>query len=226
MKAKIITIVSWIFAAFFILMAIGGFSRSFSAGLLFLLAAFCTSPLFDKIPMLNEKLKGKKAYRIVAVIVLFFAGLIMFPTDDKGDDESETIPDRSIVIDDTTTEPEITETIESTTTTTTSVTTESATTTSTTAPSTATTTTTSTTTATTTTTTTAPARKMLHFVLNTESNCVHISENCSAAKQIEPVNRQEIDIYEDDLGTHAGVYWACGKCSRRYRDILYPLSDD
>lgn len=61
---------------------------------------------------------------------------------------------------------------------------------------------------------------ILHFVLNTESNCVHINKNCSAAKKILPENCLEIDIPESELGNYYNVYWACGKCSSRYKNDL------
>lgn len=60
----------------------------------------------------------------------------------------------------------------------------------------------------------------LHFILNTNTNCVHISANCSAAKRINPENYAEIDISEEDLYLYAGQYWACGKCSGRYSSVL------
>lgn len=61
---------------------------------------------------------------------------------------------------------------------------------------------------------------MLHFILNTDSNCVHINPNCNRAKEILPENYAEIDILEDELGNYAGQYWACGVCSKRYKDQL------
>lgn len=60
----------------------------------------------------------------------------------------------------------------------------------------------------------------LHFILNLESNCIHINENCSAAKKILPENWSEIDIPESELGNYYNVYWACGKCSSRYKNEL------
>ncbi len=67
---------------------------------------------------------------------------------------------------------------------------------------------------------TTPVNVTLHFVLNTDSNCVHINPDCSAAQQILPENYSEVDIAESDLGNYANVYWACGKCSRGYQGIL------
>ena len=221
MKNKIFPIARWILAVFFVLMAVGNITKSIIAGLLFMIAAFIISPLSDKLPQIPDKYKEKTRYRVATVIILFFAGALTIPTDDKGDDEYTTTPDRSIVTEDITTEPETSELAENTTATTTFVTTDSSTTTNT-----ATTTTATTTSTTTAATTTAPARKILHFVLNTDSHCVHINPQCPAAEAIVPENRSEIDIYEDELGTYSGVYWACGRCSNRYRDALYPLSDD
>ena len=62
--------------------------------------------------------------------------------------------------------------------------------------------------------------KTIHFILNTDSNCVHVNPNCSAAKKIEPENYSEIDIPENELSNYSGVYWACGKCSQIYKDEL------
>lgn len=60
----------------------------------------------------------------------------------------------------------------------------------------------------------------LHFVLNLETNCIHIDPDCSAAKKIIPENYSTVDIPSDELGNYSGVYWACGKCSRNYKDTL------
>ncbi|WP_294364481.1 hypothetical protein [uncultured Ruminococcus sp.] len=60
----------------------------------------------------------------------------------------------------------------------------------------------------------------LHFILNTNTNCIHISASCSAAKRINPEIYAEIDISEEDLYLYAGQYWACGKCSGRYSSVL------
>lgn len=59
---------------------------------------------------------------------------------------------------------------------------------------------------------TEPAPKVLHFIVNTDTGCVHINSRCSAAEAIDPVNRAEIDIPENELKNYQGVYWACGKC--------------
>lgn len=61
---------------------------------------------------------------------------------------------------------------------------------------------------------------ILHFVLNSDTNCVHINPNCSAAQKILPENYSEIDIPESELYNYYGIYWACGKCSKRYSDEL------
>ncbi|MDE5884760.1 MAG: hypothetical protein K2H29_06770 [Oscillospiraceae bacterium] len=62
--------------------------------------------------------------------------------------------------------------------------------------------------------------KLLYFVLNLETNCIHINEECSAAKKILPENRSAISIWDDELANYYGVYWACGKCSSRYSSDL------
>lgn len=61
---------------------------------------------------------------------------------------------------------------------------------------------------------------ILHFIINLESNCIHIDSNCNAAQQILQENYSEIDILEDDLSSYKDLYWACGKCSKKYRSIL------
>lgn len=59
---------------------------------------------------------------------------------------------------------------------------------------------------------TEPAPKILHFIVNAETGCVHISSHCSAAESISTENRKEIDIPDNELSNYSGVYWACGKC--------------
>lgn len=65
-----------------------------------------------------------------------------------------------------------------------------------------------------------PASKEIFFVLNTETNCIHTNENCSAAQKILPENKEYIVISEDEIGNYYNVYWACGKCSKTYSDVL------
>ncbi|MDE6729559.1 MAG: hypothetical protein K2J71_02125, partial [Oscillospiraceae bacterium] len=66
-----------------------------------------------------------------------------------------------------------------------------------------------------------PAAQPLHFVLNTDTNCVHINpHSCRAAEKIIPENYAEIDIWEEDLSNYAYVYWACGICTKSYADQL------
>ncbi|MCM1507021.1 MAG: PASTA domain-containing protein [Ruminococcus flavefaciens] len=60
----------------------------------------------------------------------------------------------------------------------------------------------------------------IHFILNTESNCIHKNSSCSAAQKIAPENYDEIDIASDQLADYSGTYWACGKCSKQYSSIL------
>ena len=67
---------------------------------------------------------------------------------------------------------------------------------------------------------TEPQPEILHFIVNTNSCCIHIDPHCTAAESIEPEHRQEIDIPENDLSSYAGKYWACGKCSRKYSSSL------
>ena len=67
---------------------------------------------------------------------------------------------------------------------------------------------------------TVPEVQTLHFIVNTDSCCIHIDPHCTAAESIDPDHRQEIDIEETDLPTYAGKYWACGKCSRKYSSDL------
>lgn len=65
-----------------------------------------------------------------------------------------------------------------------------------------------------------PEPKVLHFILNVDTNCVHINEHCSAAEKILPENYATVDIREDELSNYAYVYWACGKCSKQYSNEL------
>ena len=66
-----------------------------------------------------------------------------------------------------------------------------------------------------------PDPQPVHFILNTDTNCVHINPNsCNAAKKILPENYAEIDIWEEDIPNYAYVYWACGICTKSYSDQL------
>lgn len=60
----------------------------------------------------------------------------------------------------------------------------------------------------------------IHFVLNAATGCVHANSSCSAAQKILPENYSTLDIPEDQLSSYAGVYWACGKCAKRYSSQL------
>ncbi|MDE5768644.1 MAG: Ltp family lipoprotein [Oscillospiraceae bacterium] len=62
--------------------------------------------------------------------------------------------------------------------------------------------------------------KLLDFILNAETGCIHINEECSAAQKILPENRSAISIWDNELANYYGVYWACGKCSSRYSSDL------
>ncbi|MDE6834927.1 MAG: hypothetical protein K2J39_11890 [Ruminococcus sp.] len=66
-----------------------------------------------------------------------------------------------------------------------------------------------------------PVQTALHFILNLETNCIHIDSGCSAALKILPENYSTVDIKEDDLSSYNGTYWACGKCCpSNYRQLL------
>lgn len=67
---------------------------------------------------------------------------------------------------------------------------------------------------------TEPQPVILHFIVNSDSCCIHIDPHCTAAESIDQEHRQEIDIPENDLSSYAGKYWACGKCSRKYSSSL------
>ena len=60
----------------------------------------------------------------------------------------------------------------------------------------------------------------IHFVLNAATGCVHANSSCSAAQKILPENYSTLDIPEDQLANYEGVYWACGKCAKRYSSQL------
>lgn len=65
-----------------------------------------------------------------------------------------------------------------------------------------------------------PDPQPVHFILNTDTNCVHINPGCRAAEKILPENYAEIDIWDEDLTNYAYVYWACGICTKSYTDQL------
>ncbi len=65
-----------------------------------------------------------------------------------------------------------------------------------------------------------PVVNIIHFIINIESGCVHADAGCSAAQNISPENYSEIDIASDQLANYNGTYWACGKCSKQYSDVL------
>lgn len=67
---------------------------------------------------------------------------------------------------------------------------------------------------------TSPVQTVLHFVLNLETSCIHIDPNCSAALKILPENYSTVDIADSDLLNYNGIYWACGKCSEEYTNVL------
>ena len=209
----------WIIAIFLWLLALGATHSGgieIISGLFLLIAGFFVSPLPEKIPQLMNFFKRYKGSRYALVIGLFIISIIIIPSkphEEKEDDVSKSSPmiSETTTIFQTTTNPTTTvqhtslTTTQSTTLTTTSTTVQ--------------TTTAQTTTITTTTiiTTTvyvppAPQAKTYHLILNTDTNCVHINEHCSAAEKILPENYAVIDIEETDLGTYEGVYWACGKC--------------
>ena len=60
----------------------------------------------------------------------------------------------------------------------------------------------------------------IHFILNTDTNCIHIKDTCRAAQQILPENYSTVDIAESDLSNYNGIYWACGICSKAYSNII------
>lgn len=60
----------------------------------------------------------------------------------------------------------------------------------------------------------------VHFIINTESQCVHTKETCRAAQKILAENYDTIDICEDEIADYAYQYWACGICAKEYSDLL------
>lgn len=169
--------------------------------------------------------KGIGSGLVVAVTILFFVAV--------GAGGESNKPTESTIATEITTKAKITTTATTvpTTTTTPTTTTKPVTTTATTVPTTTTvtTTTTITTVPTTTTTTTTPAptappvtqSDFVHFIVNNESRCLHLSADCQAAKKISPENYSEIDIYREDMPQYSSEgYWACGKCAEIYRKEL------
>lgn len=173
--------------------------------------------------------KGIGSGLVVAVTILFFVAL--------GAGGESNKPTESTITTEITTKTTTATTVSATTTTpTTTTTTKPVTTTATTASTTTTvtTTTTITTVPTTTTTTTTPAptappqtnppvtqSDFVHFIVNNESRCLHLSADCQAAKKISPENYGEIYIYKEDMPQYSSEgYWACGKCAEIYRKEL------
>lgn len=60
----------------------------------------------------------------------------------------------------------------------------------------------------------------VHFIINTESQCIHTKETCRAAQKILAENYDTIDICEDEIANYAYQYWACGICAKEYSDLL------
>lgn len=67
-----------------------------------------------------------------------------------------------------------------------------------------------------------PDEKVIVFILNTDTNCVHTHEECRAAKKILPENHSYVYLSEDKMnnGEYQKVYWACGICAKDYSDAL------
>lgn len=233
LNKKTFSFIQWGFSVLGLFMSLymfksGGFA--IIGGILILISAFIISPISYIIPILNNNLTLKTILRFIVSFILCVTGCY-FATETNENEDTLTV--QNII--ETTTVPQTT-TSQTTTSTITTITTSTTTSTTSTSTSTTTSTTTITTTLTTTVPTTAqpvvttivytqpptdpPAPKLIHFVLNTESNCVHVNENCSAAKKILPENWLEIDIPESELGNYYNVYWACGKCSSRYKNEL------
>lgn len=148
------------------------------------------------------------------------------------DDENSSISDTTTAstTEVTTPTPTLTTTTTATPTTTTTTTPTTTTTTATTTTSQTTTTTATTTVETTTTeikTTTEyiPEVQTVHFILNTDTNCVHLKDTCNAAKQILPENYVEVDIPENEIIYYKNEYWACGICAKKYKDQLPKFED-
>ncbi len=72
---------------------------------------------------------------------------------------------------------------------------------------------------------TQPEVKSVHFILNTDTNCVHLKSTCNAAEQILPENYAEIDIPENEIIYYKNEYWACGICARKYTEQLPKFED-
>ncbi len=85
MKNKTITVIRWIGAVTFALMAIYALSeRAFLAAPLFLIGGLAITPL-EFVNKLRSKLKFNKAITIALAVVLLFAGSLLTPTGDSAD---------------------------------------------------------------------------------------------------------------------------------------------
>ncbi len=228
MHNRIFRWIAFAVSAVLAIAAIGG--GKVTGFLCFLAAAFIFIPVNHLPEKLDTEIDPKWRKRATSITAYIFVacGLMTFlsldSTDSTGTDD---VDDGAVAeITETTIVTDYTETTEETTETTTEATTEE---------------TTATTEAVTTTETTtviaveteieetvteaAAEEETLHFILNTETGCVHISDTCAAAREIDDENRQEIDILESDLPDYAGIYWACGRCSKRYQDELPNLEE-
>ncbi len=219
-----------------------------SAFFCIMVTLLCLVPLKKFINYFKES--GHKVLWSIAIGILGLISALIIITPDNNDnvDSSEKIISsiddvdrKSIVNDELSSKAETTtaKTSTSTTTTSTSTTIETPTTTTTTltsttieTPTTTTTTLTSTTTTTFETTSTeittvekTPEIPTVHFILNTDTNCVHLNDTCNAARQILPENYVEIDIPENEIIYYKNEYWACGICAKKYKDQLPKFED-
>lgn len=104
MKKLTTNVVLWLLSLFTLIIALGGFSENTVTGVLFLVAAILTNPIFLKI-MRKHHLHLKKRFYIPAVIFIWLLGAYTIPTSESSDtvqmQEAEETAETDVILDDT-----------------------------------------------------------------------------------------------------------------------------
>lgn len=75
-------VILWLLSIFVLLLALVGFSENILAGILFLIAAVMTNPVFLKL-LRSKGLRFKKLLYIPVVIIIWFCGVFAYPTSES-----------------------------------------------------------------------------------------------------------------------------------------------
>lgn len=63
--------------------------------------------------------------------------------------------------------------------------------------------------------------KVIHFIANDKTKCLHLSDTCRAVKSTAQENLMDLNYSSDSLADlSAQGYWACGICCKKYSDKL------